>query len=127
MATWPQEQWNKRSVARALLWSDCSAIDTTMWAHGEDEGIRTVWDVDVDKVLSVESVNLALTGSHVGWREDGEEPRLRVREDKYRPLKCRKGEGKPKRAGGIRLVFTEAMHADTAPGAIDSNASISGM
>ncbi|OSX57680.1 hypothetical protein POSPLADRAFT_1156240 [Postia placenta MAD-698-R-SB12] len=56
---------------------------------GEDKGVRTIWDVDINKVLRVECVNLALTGSHDGWGEDGEEPKPRVREDKYRPLKCR--------------------------------------
>ncbi|OSX56798.1 hypothetical protein POSPLADRAFT_1158933 [Postia placenta MAD-698-R-SB12] len=54
-----------------------------------DDSLRTVWDVDVDEVLRVKCVNLALTGSHVGWGEDGEEPRPRVREDKHHPLKCR--------------------------------------
>ncbi|OSX67973.1 hypothetical protein POSPLADRAFT_1127286, partial [Postia placenta MAD-698-R-SB12] len=56
---------------------------------GEDDGLRAIWDVNVDEVLSVESINLALTGSHDGWGEDGKEPSSRVRKDKHHPLKCR--------------------------------------
>ncbi|OSX63833.1 hypothetical protein POSPLADRAFT_1138552 [Postia placenta MAD-698-R-SB12] len=33
---------------------------------------KAVWDVNVDEVLRVEGMNLALTGSHNGWGEDGE-------------------------------------------------------
>ncbi|OSX68215.1 hypothetical protein POSPLADRAFT_1127960, partial [Postia placenta MAD-698-R-SB12] len=54
-----------------------------------EDSFRTVWDVDVDEVLRVECVDLALAGSHDGRGKDGEEPSPRVREDKYRPLKCR--------------------------------------
>ncbi|KAF9819587.1 hypothetical protein IEO21_02051 [Rhodonia placenta] len=54
-----------------------------------DDSLRAVWNVDVDEILRVECVNLALTGSHNGWGKDGEEPKPRVCEDKYRPLKCR--------------------------------------
>ncbi|OSX55942.1 hypothetical protein POSPLADRAFT_1153888, partial [Postia placenta MAD-698-R-SB12] len=54
-----------------------------------EDSLRAVWDVDVDEVLGVECVDLALAGSHDGWGEEGEEPKPRVREDKYRPLKCR--------------------------------------
>ncbi|OSX61886.1 hypothetical protein POSPLADRAFT_1144028, partial [Postia placenta MAD-698-R-SB12] len=80
-------------------------------------------DVDIDEVLRVECVNLALAGSHVGWGEDGEEPRPRVREDKHRPLKCRverQGKHRLKDAGGVRLGLTKAMHADAATGAGES-------
>ncbi|OSX58088.1 hypothetical protein POSPLADRAFT_1154850 [Postia placenta MAD-698-R-SB12] len=54
-----------------------------------DDSLRAVWDVDVDEVLRVECVNLALAGSHVGWGEDGKEPSPHVHKDKHRPLKCR--------------------------------------
>ncbi|EED77176.1 predicted protein, partial [Postia placenta Mad-698-R] len=34
--------------------------------------LTAIWDVDVDEVLRVEGMNLALTGSHNGWGKDGE-------------------------------------------------------
>ncbi|OSX58313.1 hypothetical protein POSPLADRAFT_1154347, partial [Postia placenta MAD-698-R-SB12] len=86
-----------------------------------EDSLRAVWDVDVDEVLGVECVDLALAGSHDGWGEDGEEPSPRVREDKHRPLKCRcQATGRYLEARGVRLVLTEAMHADAAPGAGES-------
>ncbi|OSX56012.1 hypothetical protein POSPLADRAFT_1161505, partial [Postia placenta MAD-698-R-SB12] len=77
-------------VARVILLdrSGCPIGARLLLATIEDS-LRAVWDVDVDEVLRVECVDLALTGSHDGWGEDGEEPSPRVREDKYRPLKCR--------------------------------------
>ncbi|KAF9813533.1 hypothetical protein IEO21_05514 [Rhodonia placenta] len=60
------------------------------WGRQGENAVRLIeTDVDVDKVLSVEGVNKALTGSHNGWGSMQQEPRLRVHEDKYRPLKCR--------------------------------------
>lgn len=47
-----------------------------IWARlllvGEDEGGRTIWNINIDEVLRVEGVNKALTGSHVGWGKDRE-------------------------------------------------------
>ncbi|OSX64578.1 hypothetical protein POSPLADRAFT_1138689, partial [Postia placenta MAD-698-R-SB12] len=37
-----------------------------------NDSLRAIWDVNVDEVLRVEGVNLALIGSHDGWGEDGE-------------------------------------------------------
>ncbi|OSX58090.1 hypothetical protein POSPLADRAFT_1116074, partial [Postia placenta MAD-698-R-SB12] len=37
-----------------------------------DDSLRAICDINVDEVLRVECVNLALTGSHDGWGEDGE-------------------------------------------------------
>ncbi|OSX66035.1 hypothetical protein POSPLADRAFT_1132524, partial [Postia placenta MAD-698-R-SB12] len=79
-----------RFVARIVFWDRSGgSVRARLLLATVDDSFRTVWDVDVDEVLRVECVNLALTGSHVGWREDGKEPRLRVREDKYRSLKRR--------------------------------------
>ncbi|OSX58494.1 hypothetical protein POSPLADRAFT_1153585, partial [Postia placenta MAD-698-R-SB12] len=39
---------------------------------GCSQCLRAVWDVDIDEILGVECVDLALTGSHNGWGEDGE-------------------------------------------------------
>ncbi|OSX56786.1 hypothetical protein POSPLADRAFT_1158682, partial [Postia placenta MAD-698-R-SB12] len=64
-------------------------IGARLLLAGEDDSLRAVWDVDIDEVLRVEGVNLALTGSHDGGEEDGEEPRPHIRENKHRPLKCR--------------------------------------
>ncbi|KAF9802478.1 hypothetical protein IEO21_09905 [Rhodonia placenta] len=64
-------------------------IGARLCLAGEDESGRTVSEVDVDEVLRVEHVDKALTRSHDGGRKGRCEPRLRVREDKYRPLKCR--------------------------------------
>ncbi|KAF9809448.1 hypothetical protein IEO21_07374 [Rhodonia placenta] len=64
------------------------AIRARLCLAGENESGRTVNDVDVDEVLGVKGVNKALTRSHDGGSMQ-QEPRLRVREDKYRPLKCR--------------------------------------
>ncbi|EED80849.1 predicted protein [Postia placenta Mad-698-R] len=101
----------------------------------------------------------AHNGSHVGWGKDGKEPRLRVREDKYRSLKRRYSEGahhptyrrgRSSDRGNTDLegcwgrltgsyqsdgqavrvgpcVLVRAQHADAAPGAVDNDASISGM
>ncbi|OSX57518.1 hypothetical protein POSPLADRAFT_1156660, partial [Postia placenta MAD-698-R-SB12] len=60
-----------------------------------EDSLRAVWDVDVDEILRVECVDLALAGSHIGWGEEGEEPRLRIREDKYRSLKRSRGAHHP--------------------------------
>ncbi|KAF9793831.1 hypothetical protein IEO21_11238 [Rhodonia placenta] len=64
------------------------AIRARLCLTGKYESGRTVSDVDVDEVLGVEGVNKALTCSHDGGKK-GEEPKPRIREDKYRPLKCR--------------------------------------
>ncbi|OSX64230.1 hypothetical protein POSPLADRAFT_1138696, partial [Postia placenta MAD-698-R-SB12] len=76
-----------RLVARVIF---CDRSGCSVWARlllaTVDDSLRAVWDVDVDEVLRVECVDLALAGSHVGWGEEGEEPKPRVREDKYRPL-----------------------------------------
>ncbi|KAF9797106.1 hypothetical protein IEO21_10907 [Rhodonia placenta] len=65
------------------------AIWTRLLFTGEDEGGGTFSEIDVEEVLGVEGVNKALTGSHDGREEGEQEPSTRVREDKYRPLKCR--------------------------------------
>lgn len=37
-----------------------------------EDSLRAVWDVDVDEILRVECMDLALAGSHAGWGEEGE-------------------------------------------------------
>ncbi|EED85807.1 predicted protein [Postia placenta Mad-698-R] len=82
-----------------------------------DDSLRTVWDVDVDEVLGVECVNLALAGSHDEWGEDGEEPRLHVREDKYRSLK---------RRGAHHPTYGKGKSCRHGPGGRRYDASVSG-
>ncbi|OSX56568.1 hypothetical protein POSPLADRAFT_1115739, partial [Postia placenta MAD-698-R-SB12] len=79
-----------RLVTRVIFLdrSGCPIWARLLLATVEDS-LRAVWDVDVDEILRVKCVDLALTSSHDGWEEDGEEPSPRVRKDKYRPLKCR--------------------------------------
>ncbi|EED83537.1 predicted protein [Postia placenta Mad-698-R] len=79
-------------VARLILrdQSGCPIWARLLLATVESR-LRAVWEVDVDEILRVECVNLALTGSHDGWGKDGEEPKPRIHEDKYRPLKCSVG------------------------------------
>ncbi|EED77526.1 predicted protein [Postia placenta Mad-698-R] len=72
-----------------------------------EDSLRAVWDVNVDEILGVECVNLALTGSHDGWGEDGEEVNGRL-------------------CALVRAQLVRAQHADAAPGAVDNNVSISG-
>ncbi|OSX57479.1 hypothetical protein POSPLADRAFT_1156582, partial [Postia placenta MAD-698-R-SB12] len=57
-----------RFVARVILLdrSGCPIWARLLLATIED-CLRAVWDVDVDEVLGVECVDLALAGSHVGW------------------------------------------------------------
>ncbi|OSX64463.1 hypothetical protein POSPLADRAFT_1137618 [Postia placenta MAD-698-R-SB12] len=114
-----------------------------------DDSLRAVWDVDVDEVLRVECVNLALAGSHVGWGEEGEEPSPHIRNDKHRPLKCSGGDvcmlsmyrrgqeveteipraaeaslytwgDKGRLCALVRAQLVHAQHADAAPGAGES-------
>ncbi|KAF9798718.1 hypothetical protein IEO21_10674 [Rhodonia placenta] len=51
--------------------SGCS-VGARLLLAGVDDSLRAVWNVDVDEVLRVEGVNLALTGSHDVWGKDGE-------------------------------------------------------
>ncbi|EED82171.1 predicted protein [Postia placenta Mad-698-R] len=102
-----------------------------------------VWVVtrDVDLLLGVEGVLKSRAVeefvSHVDGGRKGsmqQEPKPRVREDKYRPLKCRKaaeaglytGEDKGRLCALVRAQLVRAQHADAAPGAVDNDASISG-
>ncbi|EED82926.1 predicted protein [Postia placenta Mad-698-R] len=76
---------------------------------GSHDSLRAIWDVDVDEVLRVECVNLALTGNHDGWGEDGE--------GAHHPT-YRKGRGnKGRLCALVRAQLVRAQHADAAPGA----------
>ncbi|KAF9803688.1 hypothetical protein IEO21_09592 [Rhodonia placenta] len=63
------------------------AMGAQLLFAGKDKGRRTISEVDVNEVLEVKGMNKALTHSHNGERK--QEPKPRIREDKYRPLKCR--------------------------------------
>ncbi|OSX61898.1 hypothetical protein POSPLADRAFT_1116312, partial [Postia placenta MAD-698-R-SB12] len=79
-----------RLVTRVIFLdrSGCPIWARLLLATVEDS-LRAVWDVDVDEVLGVECVDLALAGSHDEWGEDGKVRVLRKAVDKHRPLKCR--------------------------------------
>ncbi|OSX58544.1 hypothetical protein POSPLADRAFT_1152997, partial [Postia placenta MAD-698-R-SB12] len=103
--------------------------------------LRAVYDVDVDEILRVKGMNLASTGSHGEWGEDGES---KVGVHTTRPIGSEKGqevETEVPRAAEAGLYTGEvkgrlcalvcaqlvrAQHADAAPGAVDNDVSISG-
>ncbi|EED84118.1 predicted protein [Postia placenta Mad-698-R] len=88
------------------LEGDLLELDWTRRQFGEGGSLRAVWDVDVDEVLRVECVNLALAGSHVGWGG---------------------GRGvKGRLCTLVRAQLVCAQHADAAPGAVDNDVSVSG-
>ncbi|OSX57422.1 hypothetical protein POSPLADRAFT_1110361, partial [Postia placenta MAD-698-R-SB12] len=87
-----------RFVARVILLdrSGCPIWARLLLATVEDS-LRAVWDVDVDEVLGVECVDLALAGSHDGWGEDGKVRVLR-KAGAHHPTygkgkSCRRGPG----------------------------------
>ncbi|OSX56360.1 hypothetical protein POSPLADRAFT_1105839, partial [Postia placenta MAD-698-R-SB12] len=87
--------------------------------------LRAVWDVGVDEVLRVECVNLALTGSHVGWGEDGEGQEVETEVPRAAEAGLYTGEDEGRlcalvRAQLVRAQLVRAQHADAAPGAGES-------
>ncbi|OSX63832.1 hypothetical protein POSPLADRAFT_1137010, partial [Postia placenta MAD-698-R-SB12] len=83
-------------------------------------GVRTVWDVDVDKVLRVECVNEALTGSHVGWGEDREGQEVETEVPRAAEAGLYTGEDEGRLCALVRVHLVRAQHADAAPGAGES-------
>ncbi|OSX60518.1 hypothetical protein POSPLADRAFT_1104309, partial [Postia placenta MAD-698-R-SB12] len=94
--------------------------------QGENDSLRAVWDVGVDEVLRVECVNLALTGSHDGWGEDGEGQEVETEVPRAAEAGLYTGEDEGRLCALVRAQLVHAQHADAAPGAIDNDASISG-
>ncbi|OSX64462.1 hypothetical protein POSPLADRAFT_1138242, partial [Postia placenta MAD-698-R-SB12] len=112
-----------------------------------EDSLRAIWDVDVDEILGVECVDLALTSSHGGWGEDGEvrvlqwpcytSLRYGAREDtrgqevetevpRAAEAGLYTGEIKGRLCALVRAQLVRAQHADAAPGAVDNDMSISG-
>ncbi|OSX64738.1 hypothetical protein POSPLADRAFT_1134999, partial [Postia placenta MAD-698-R-SB12] len=89
------------------------------WGKQDKNAARLIKiKVDIDEVLRVEGMDEVFTGSHNGWGEEEEEPRLHVHENKYRPLKCGyqrevkcqvTGRIQTKGAGGVQLGLTKVM------------------
>ncbi|EED80963.1 predicted protein [Postia placenta Mad-698-R] len=108
-----------------------------------EDSLRAVWDVDVDEILGVECVDLALTSSHDGWGEDGESiVGVHTTRPVGKEIKGQEVETEVPRAaeaglytwgdkGGlcvlVRAQLVRAQHANTAPGAVDNDTSISGI
>ncbi|OSX63596.1 hypothetical protein POSPLADRAFT_1140189, partial [Postia placenta MAD-698-R-SB12] len=96
-----------RFVARIVFWDRSGgSVRARLLLATVDDSLRTVWDVDVDKVLRVECVNLALTGSHVGWGGGREGARTT--------------KGRGRLCTLVRAQLVCAQHADAAPGAGES-------
>ncbi|OSX61434.1 hypothetical protein POSPLADRAFT_1099108, partial [Postia placenta MAD-698-R-SB12] len=87
---------------------------------------RTVWDVDVDEVLRVECVDLALAGSHVGWGEEGEGQEVETEVPRAAEAGLYTWGDKGRLCTLVRVQLVRAQHADAAPGVVDNDASISG-
>ncbi|OSX56803.1 hypothetical protein POSPLADRAFT_1158517, partial [Postia placenta MAD-698-R-SB12] len=100
------------------LEGDLLALDWTWQQFGE--GGRTVWDVDVDEVLRAECVNLALTGSHVGWGEDGEGQEVETEVPRAVEAGLYTGEDKGRLCALVCAQLVRAQHANAAPGAGES-------
>ncbi|OSX58166.1 hypothetical protein POSPLADRAFT_1153726, partial [Postia placenta MAD-698-R-SB12] len=103
------------------LEGDLLALDLDRRRH-----LRAVWDVDVDEILRVECVDLALTGSHDGWGEDGEGQEVETEVPKAAEAGLYTGVDEGRLCALVHVQLVRAQHADVAPGAVDNNTSISG-
>ncbi|OSX58506.1 hypothetical protein POSPLADRAFT_1152782, partial [Postia placenta MAD-698-R-SB12] len=92
-----------------------------------DDSLRAVWDVNVDEVLRVECVDLALAGSHVGWGKDGEGQEVETEVPRAAEAGLYTWGDKGRLCALVRAQLVCVQHADAALGAIDNDASISGM
>ncbi|OSX63908.1 hypothetical protein POSPLADRAFT_1138627, partial [Postia placenta MAD-698-R-SB12] len=106
------------------LEGDLLKLDWTRRQFGG--GGRAVWDVDVDEVLGVECMDLALAGSHVGWGKDGEGQEVETEVPRAAEAGLYTGEDKGRLCALVRAQLVPAQHADAAPGAVDNDVSISG-
>ncbi|OSX58185.1 hypothetical protein POSPLADRAFT_1154420, partial [Postia placenta MAD-698-R-SB12] len=85
-----------------------------------EDSLRAVWDVDVDEVLGVECVDLALAGSHDGWGEDGKVRGQEVETEVPRAAEAGLYTGDGRLCALVRAQLVCAQHADAAPGAGES-------
>ncbi|OSX58163.1 hypothetical protein POSPLADRAFT_1153872, partial [Postia placenta MAD-698-R-SB12] len=90
---------------------DLLILDQRQRELGET-GREAVWDVDVNEILRVECVDLALIGSHVGWGEEGEEQEVKTEVPRVAEAGLYTGEDK-----GRLCALVCAQYADVAPGA----------
>ncbi|OSX58436.1 hypothetical protein POSPLADRAFT_1152801, partial [Postia placenta MAD-698-R-SB12] len=93
----------------------------------EEDSLRAVWDVDVNEILRVEGVNLALTGSHDGWGEDEEGQEVETEVPRAAEAGLYTWGDKGRLCALVCAQLVRAQHADAALGAVDNDASISGM
>ncbi|OSX64526.1 hypothetical protein POSPLADRAFT_1136774, partial [Postia placenta MAD-698-R-SB12] len=100
------------------LEGDLLELDWTRRQFGE--GGRAVWDVDVDEVLGVKCVDLALAGSHDGWGEDGEGQEVETEVPRAAEAGLYTGEDKGRLCALVHAQLVRAQHADAAPGAGES-------
>ncbi|OSX58503.1 hypothetical protein POSPLADRAFT_1153266, partial [Postia placenta MAD-698-R-SB12] len=106
------------------LEGDLLELDWTRRQFGE--GGKAIWDVDVDEVLGVECVDLALAGSHDGWGEEGEGQEVETEVPRAAEAGLYTGEVKGRLCALVRAQLVCAQHADAAPGAVDNDVSVSG-
>ncbi|OSX55786.1 hypothetical protein POSPLADRAFT_1163153, partial [Postia placenta MAD-698-R-SB12] len=92
------------------LEGDLLALDWTRRQFGE--GGRAVWDVDVDEVLGVECVDLALAGSHVGWGEEGEGQEVETEVPRAAEAGLYIGEDEGRLCALVCAQLVRAQHAD---------------
>ncbi|OSX58498.1 hypothetical protein POSPLADRAFT_1153162, partial [Postia placenta MAD-698-R-SB12] len=97
------------------LEGDLLALDLDRRRH-----LRAVWDIDVDEVLGVECVDLALAGSHDGWGEDGKGQEVETEVPRAAEAGLYTWGDKGRLCALVCAQLVHAQHADVAPGAGES-------